>query len=96
MNRKALVAEAVDEVVEKKPTRRGETLQALEEAYQSRGIELSNIEQKSLPEVIQTRLASRPAKDVLAIRALGGLGFNLIREIRKILSEAEGPMADED
>jgi hypothetical protein len=95
-NRKALVAESVDEVVGKKPTGRDETLQALEEAYQRRGMELRNIERKSLPDVIHTRLASRPAKDILAIRALGGLGFNLIREIRKILSQDEGPTTDEN
>jgi hypothetical protein len=94
--RKALVAEVVDEVVEGRPTGRDETLQALEEACQRREVELSNIERQSLPDLVQARLAPRPAKDLLAIKALGGLGFNLIREIRKILSEDEGPAVDED
>jgi hypothetical protein len=95
-NHKKLVVEAIDEVVERQPSGRDEILQAAEEAFQRRRIEFSKIERDYVPDVVQSRLAARPMKELLAFKALGGLGVNLVREIRRLISEDRHLTADDD
>jgi hypothetical protein len=94
--RKSLVAEAVDEVVAEQPIGRDEILQAIEEAYRRRGIELSNIERVSLVDVVEVRLASGPAKQALGLKAIGGVLFNTVREIARAVAEDRGNSAESD
>jgi hypothetical protein len=81
---------AFDEVLMAKPIGREETEFALETAYRRHGIELGSIERDYLPEMAQARLASRPQKDVLAIKALGRFGLSMVRAFREASSD-DGP-----
>jgi len=90
-SRAAAKKQALDEVIESQRRGRDQTIDSLKEAFQRHGIELSNIEQETLPDVVQSRLSPRPAKDIYAAKALGRLGLSVIREIRTMLSDGKGP-----
>ena len=94
--RKALTKEAIEEVINSQPKGREEIIRALEQAYERRGIDLLNIERESLPDVVEARLAPRPLNQLLAMKAIGGIGFHLVREIRRILSDDGGSTSDQD
>jgi hypothetical protein len=95
-NRQALAKEAIDEVVDSRPSNRQSIVRALEEAYSRRGIELSNVERTSVPDVVQARLAPRPVNQFLAFKALGNLGVSLIREVRNALKNDGDSQAAQD
>jgi hypothetical protein len=86
-DRKRLVAEAVDEVVERQPVGRAEVIKALDESFQRRGIGLSRLERRTLPDIIHVRIAPESQRALLGMKALGGFGFHFVQEIRSIFSE---------
>jgi hypothetical protein len=80
--RKALTNEAVAEVRALDPKGRDQILQAFEDAYEKRGLELSDLERKILPDAIEATHKPRPQRDIEGLKLLGRLGTGLVKEIR--------------
>ena len=82
-----MTKEALDEVKSLNPSGREQILQAFEEAYERRGLELSEIERQILPDAIEASRTPRPRRDIEGLKLLGRLGTALVRETKRALAQ---------
>ena len=94
--RRTLTKDALDEVVASNPEGKVAIISALEAAYSHRGLELSNFERESIPGVVEARLAPRPINQLLGLKAIGNMGFHLVREVRNLLRSERNAGTGED
>jgi hypothetical protein len=83
--RRALTKEALDEVRSLNLNGHKEILEAFEDAYERRGLELSEVERQILVDAIEASRVPRPRRDLEGLKLLGRLGITLIRETKRAL-----------
>jgi len=89
--RKAARKEAVAEVSAAAPNGHAEILQALDRAYQERGLDIPKMVQEFDADLIEAGLTKgRPQKDLVALRAFGRLSASLARGFWSLRDQAKG------
>jgi hypothetical protein len=81
-----LTREALDEVRSLNPNGRKQILLAFEDAYERRGLELSEVERQILVDAIEASRTPRPRRDLEGLKLLGRLGITLARETKRVLA----------
>ena len=94
--RKILKGEARAEVKALSPKGRQQILQAFEDAYERRGLELSEIERQVLADAVEVSRKPRPLKDIEGLRLLGRFGKVMVSETRRILRNEKAIDPDEE
>jgi hypothetical protein len=81
-----LTKQAFDEVKSLNPVGREQILHAFEDAYERRGLELSEVERQLLPDAIEASRRARPRRDIEGLKLLGRLGAALVSETKRVLA----------